>query len=272
MDEQKSIEAAALRSFADYCEKNGLRYYLYAGTLLGAVRHKGFIPWDDDIDVVMPRPDYERFYSMAKQKRITPNLDIDTYRMSDHSICPFIKLEDNRTDGHELNLPDSFHTAVWVDIFPLDGVPNDEGEQRKLFKEQKRLIKLLDLCTRQYVPCKNPLRHLKRYIIWKIFSGIDYREIDRKLESNAMKYDYDSSNLIGNTVYCAGINEIIAKQGFDVPVELEFEGSLFYAPGTYKQYLTKLYGDYMKLPPLNQRVSGHKYLCWWKDSFEGKNA
>lgn len=272
MDEQKSIESAALKSFADYCAENGLRYYLYAGTLLGAVRHKGFIPWDDDIDVVMPRPDYERFYSMAKQKRIASNLDIDTYRMSDNSICPFIKLQDNRTDGHEQNLPDSFHTAVWIDIFPLDGAPDDRPEQKKLIKKQKRLIKRLDLCTRQYVPCKDPLRHLKRYIIWKIFGGINYKDIDRELELNSLKYDYDSSNYIGNTVYCAGINEIIAKHEFDTPAQLQFEGNLFQVPGTYKAYLTSLYGDYMKLPPLNQRIRRHDYLCWWKGHSEGKNA
>ena len=269
---QKSIEAAILKDFSDYCVKNGLRYYLYAGTLLGAVRHQGFIPWDDDIDVVMPRPDYEKFYTQVQKSKIAPHLDIETYRISEHSICPFIKLVDNRTDGHEQNLPSSFHTAVWIDIFPLDGVPDRKSEQRHLIKKQKHLIKLLDLCTRQYIPCKDLLRHMKRYMIWKVFGRINYKDIDKQLELNSLKYDYDSSRYIGNTVYCDGMNEIITKQEFEIPVQLEFEGYQFNAPKNYDQYLTNLYGNYMKYPPLKERVRRHDYICWWKKDSEGKNA
>ena len=272
LDELKKIELNILKTFAQYCENHHLRYYLYAGTLLGAVRHKGFIPWDDDIDVVMPRPDYEQFYSMTKQERIAPHLDMSTYRISDNSICPFIKLEDNRTDGHEEFLPDSFHTAVWIDIFPLDGLPDQKIKRDDHVRKLHYLFKRLDLCTRKYVPCRDPLRHLKRYVIWKLFRKTDYKKVDQEIETLAEKYSYEKSNYIGVIAFCDGPKEVIPKEGFEKTVKLNFEGCNFNAPGTYDAYLTSLYGDYMKLPPLKQRVRRHDYICWWKDNFEGKNT
>lgn len=264
IDELKRIELEILKAFAQYCEKNDLRYFLYAGTLLGAVRHKGFIPWDDDIDVVMPRRDYERFLLLSQEEKIASNLDIETYRISKSSICPFIKVEDNRTDGHEENLPDTFHTGVWIDVFPLDGLPNKIAGQKKHIRQLSRLVKQLDLCTRKYIPCREPLHHLKRYIIKKLYSKIDYHEVDCKIEALAMKYDYETCEYIGNTCFAGGMNEVISKQGFEPAVELEFEGLKFKAPGNYHDYLTRLYGDYMKLPPEKDRVRKHDYQCWWK--------
>lgn len=274
LDELKQIELEILKSFAQYCEKKHLRYFLYAGTLLGAVRHHGFIPWDDDIDVVMPRPDYEAFLKLTQEEKIAPNLIIDTYRISDNSICPFIKVEDNRTDGHEENLPDSFHTGVWIDVFPLDGLPDEEADREEHIRRVSGLIKQLDLCTRKYIPCKDPLRHLKRYIIYRRYAKMDYRGVDRRIEELAQKYHYETSRYIGNVAFAAGMNEIVAKQGFESAVELDFEGFKFKVPGNYEKYLTCLYGDYMKLPPEKDRVRKHDYQCWWKqgEPSEGHNV
>ena len=98
--EIKNIQLEILVQFRDYCEANNLQYFLYAGTLLGAIRHQGFIPWDDDIDVVMPRPDYEKFFQLSMKKPIGKYLQTNHYSIRKHYNAPFIKLVDTRTDGH----------------------------------------------------------------------------------------------------------------------------------------------------------------------------
>jgi lipopolysaccharide cholinephosphotransferase len=265
LKEMQKIELDILKKFADYCDRYNLRYYLYAGTLLGAVRHHGFIPWDDDIDVVMPRPDYEKFYALSQKDKIASHLDVMDYKLSDTCICPFVKIVDNRTSGHEENLPDSFETGVWIDVFPLDGLPDGKKQQTRHIEKLQKLIKLLDLCTRKYVPCCNPLRCLKRYFIFKRYSKIDYKKVDRQLEQLATKYDYNNSTYIGAVVFGGGAHDIIIKEGFETALKLDFERYKFCVPGTYQQYLSNLFGDYMTPPPENQRVPKHSYTAWWKN-------
>ena len=123
-----------LVEFADYCDTNNLRYYLLGGTLLGAVRHKGFIPWDDDIDVCMPRPDYERFIELqSKNKKIE-------FRCIENntSDLPFMKIIDKKTFVRQLYTAESETSNLWVDIFPFDGWAFDEQQSKKDMKKWNR--------------------------------------------------------------------------------------------------------------------------------------
>lgn len=132
-EEIKQIELNLLLKLDEICKKYKLRYYLCGGTLLGAVRHKGFIPWDDDIDVLMPREDFEKLLRLEKAE--TRYGGKDCFLKSGNSIYPFIKLINTNTVLKEKYLSEEFTTGIWIDIFPLDGMPDDEKlSQRNLRK------------------------------------------------------------------------------------------------------------------------------------------
>ena len=267
LDELKKIELNLLVHFAAYCGAHNLRYYLYAGTLLGAVRHKGFIPWDDDIDVCMPRPDYERFYQLVKKEPISPEIGAITYRDVDTCLCPFIKLQDLRTEGHEEDLREEFQTSVWIDIFPMDGVPADDPTLSGSIRHLNRLVRLISLSSRPFVPCKDPLRLLKRYYIFKRYSKVNLNDVNAEIESIAMRNNYDDCELVGSLVFTDIPQSISPRAGYDNPVMLEFEGHQFPAPSNYDECLTSFYGDYMTPPPEKDRIP-HAFRAWWKPGFE----
>lgn len=266
IDEMKDLELDILVNFAEYCDNHSLRYYLYAGTLLGAVRHQGFIPWDDDIDVVMPRPDYERFLAMTQEAPVAEHIDVVSIQTDENRFCPFAKVIDSRTDGHEAHLGKEFHNGIWIDVFPLDGVPEDMDERKKFIASQQKDIKLLSRCSRPLIFTWNPLKLAKRIIIYTLYHHVDYRVVATRLENNAQKYRYDDCRYIGVTAFGGGHNNVIEKDGFEDVVMLPFEGHSFKVPGTYKQYLSHLFGpDYMTPPPISKRTQAHLYTGWWKD-------
>ena len=127
-EEAKKIEFKVLVEFAKYCDENNLRYHLAYGTLLGAVRHKGFIPWDNDIDVTMPRPDYEKFRKLVCEKEVASNISCLDYKYCD--TFPFIKLVDNRTICKEHFLVTESNMGLYIDVFPMDGFPKDIKKQK----------------------------------------------------------------------------------------------------------------------------------------------
>lgn len=266
IDEMKALELDILVQFAQYCDKHNLRYYLYAGTLLGAVRHQGFIPWDDDIDVVMPRPDYERFQELAMREPVSDHIEVFSRQTSESCFVPFIKLIDSRTDGQEQYLDKKFHNGIWIDVFPLDGVPEESQERKAFIAAQQKDLKRFNHCNRMIVFTPNPLKLAKRTMIHLLYHHADSRGIAARLEANAQKYSYDDSRYIGVTVFGGGHNNVIEKAGFEESVSLPFEGHQFKVPGTYRQYLAHLFGpDYMTPPPVRKRTQAHCYIGWWKD-------
>lgn len=272
LEEMKRLELDMLIQFARYCDENFLRYYLYAGTLLGAVRHQGFIPWDDDIDVVMPRPDYERFLKMASKQPIASHIDVLSYRSKQDYVFPFAKLTDIRTDGQEAYIDRKYHNGVWIDVFPLDGLPSDVRERNCHIKRQQRRIRWLGLCVRPFVPSSNVLKCIKRLLVYPIYL-INHRKNQlskaRELDENAKRYAYDDSELVGVTCFCGGLNNVVEKDCFETTLDFTFEGAKFRVPVGYKEYLSHLFGsDYMTPPPHNKRVQLHGYRAWWKDGCE----
>ena len=127
--ELKTIELEILREVAAFCDAHGVRYYLACGTALGAVRHDGFIPWDDDIDLALPRPDYERFLSLFRSEKHTV---LDS-RFDDRYPYAFAKVSDNATCLVE-NIEQPFPMGVYIDLFPIDGLPANEAERKRHLK------------------------------------------------------------------------------------------------------------------------------------------
>lgn len=256
LNEVKQIELNLLIEFKKLCEKNHLYYTLCGGTLLGAIRHKGFIPWDDDIDVLMPRPDYERLIN---------NVGIDRQGLPEYvEIChwkdgglsyPFIKLVDNRTkvdveffDG-EVNV-----NKVWIDIFPIDGNPKETEKLNLIYNKSLKLRKLLCLKLAKKGEGKTPLKRVFKPVLIKLLSWINVKTLCDKIDNLAKTYDFEKSNYIGGIVWGYGPQERIDKKGFMTPAKVVFEGHYFNAPSNYDEYLTGLYKDYMQLPPEDKRI------------------
>jgi len=257
--EIKGMMVDILADIHDFCQKNNLRYYMAFGTLLGAVRHKGFIPWDDDIDIWLPRPDYDRFLKEYKSDYFEaiwagnyPGYPLD-----------FAKVHDTRTrlveEGGDGNW------GVFVDVFPLDGAPDEKTWKQTLkrvalvrhlvanqrftrnlaFSKKAGMKKNLSILAGKIA---HPFLSMKKLLLWE----------DRAMKKNAFE---DCSHVCDYTDLTA---QFFEKEIFAESVPLEFEGRRFLAPVLYDKCLTMLFGDYMTPPPPEKQVSYHGSKAYWK--------
>lgn len=260
----KKIELDILIAFADFCEENKLKYYLAYGTLLGAVRHKGFIPWDDDIDVLMPRPDYNRFIELTGYNPIKQNLETRLYRnCKNPNIYPFAKIIDTNTLVYEKGKSRKNISGIWIDIFPLDGCPDSSEETRVQFEKYLKIRNWQDLATTNpfYID-QNIIKKMLKFIFFAPAAKLyGCKRICKKIDELAQSYSYDKSQLVADFTWGDSLNAILKKEDLEPALHLEFEGKLFNAPKSYDQYLTNLYGDYMILPPENERIP-HGFIAY----------
>lgn len=257
LEEIKKIELNILTEFASFCDSNNLKYYLAYGTLLGAVRHKGFIPWDDDIDVIMPRPDYNKFIELTGYKPIKENLETRLYRACLHpNIYPFAKVVDTKTIVYEKGKSRKNISGIWIDIFPLDGYPEDKEAAEKLFNKYKRLRNLQDLATTNpfYVRQNITKKIIKAIFITPFVKLYGIKNICRKIDLLAQTYSYENCQTLSDFTWGDNIESYLLKSELEPAVQLEFEGKSFKVPAGWQQYLTCLYGDYMQLPPEEERI------------------
>ena len=263
-EEIKKCELNLLSAFAQFCDKNNLKYYLTYGTLLGAVRHKGFIPWDDDIDVMMPRPDYDKFIELTGFSKINDSYETRLYKNCSHpNIYPYAKLIDNSTIVYEKGKAKKNVSGIWIDIFPLDGYPDWEAADsitalnaKDLFNKYRKLRNMQDLCT------TNPL-YVNQNIIKKIikFSLLPFirlqsvKKLCKKIEDNAQKYNYEKCDAVADLIWGDRWDIRIKKSELEPAELMYFEGLQFKVPHGWDSFLKLLYGNYMQLPPEDQRIT-----------------
>lgn len=255
MDEYKRILIDILDEVVDVCKKNNFKYYLGYGTVLGAVRHKGFIPWDDDIDVIMPRKDYDFLIQNGD------NLFKGKYQLSFYGKTPkyyydFVKIE--RTDTTLIERIDPLYVGgLYVDIFPLDNVPSIQEDEKMITPVKKFFFKDYQKF------CVMPLKRnfFIKWILPRI--GRMLCPINTKLaECDAIASQYRNEK----TAYIRDFHTTYVDRGlfkadvFGDGVEMLFEGKMYMIPTKYDAYLRQYYGDYMTPPPLGKRNSGHNFL------------
>lgn len=259
--EYKSRLLELIDEYDRVCRENNLRYFLTGGSLLGAIRHNGMIPWDDDIDVAMPREDYEMLRQIANDKfsqdfsYITNNID------SEYFLC-YAKLFHNKTTLVELQDP-FYLGGVYLDIFPIDGLPSNKFLRSIHYKRFYYWRNMSYIVARESSVStnKNPIKAfcatIRNSIYKKIFS-LSY--VLRKCDRIASKYSFDNSDMVVNFGGAWGQREITYRSYLVNRVEHSFEGRMLMIPKGYDEFLKTLYGDYMQLPSIENRISHHRYF------------
>ncbi len=240
------------KAVIEVCEKLQLKYYLLGGTLLGAVRHKGFIPWDDDIDVGMPRKDYEIFIQKAQGLLPEHYFVQNCYTEGKFSMA-FCKIRNSNTTFIETSVKDfKINHGIFIDIFPLDYYPQDRKKKKQFYKKKlwwDRIIR--KKFTWKYTIKAKIKNMLLRLLTFPIAPNKAAKKLDKLFK------EVSSSDMIANYCGAWGEKEIVPKDWYGEGVQLEFEGLKVNAPAQYDKWLTQVYGDYMQLPPEEKRVSHH---------------
>ena len=249
--------------FCEICNKHNLRHYAYWGTLLGAVRHHGFIPWDDDLDVIMPRDDYEKLIEIAPLE-LPSDLVFHSKKTQPGYIGVFNKIKStNEALVNEIRKKSNLTLidGLNIDIFPLDGAPSGKISE-KIYWAKRRTLRSVGLVVELFNTQKFSVKYLPLYflggVFFPLYSNIKSSdEMNDEIEKWAMSYQFSEDRC---SVYCQGdVARFLPPGCFEKTIMMDFSlGRKVPVPGGYKEILTRLYGDYMKLPPVEQRHPKHQ--------------
>lgn len=261
LDETRKIQLEILDRVVAFCDAHHINYFLCGGTLLGAIRHQGYIPWDDDIDLMMPRPDYVKFIEHFK----IDGLKLYTFQAIKNYFNPFVKISDTNTVLVE-NGSYHYEIGINIDIFPIDGLPGDKQEAIKHVKKvsiYKNALIFKRINQREGRKAyKEALAKLIRFLL----TPIPNHFLVSKITELAQKHPFHSSGHAGIVVWGYGVKEICSRDVFEKNTRVLFEQKLYNAPLKYQEYLSTVYGNYMELPPIEKRGTHHEFKFFRKES------
>jgi lipopolysaccharide cholinephosphotransferase len=267
-EEFKQRLVAILDYVDDFCKKNSITYFLCGGTALGAVRHKGFIPWDDDIDIMIPRPDYDKFI-MLMSKDVHPFYKIHSIETDDTYPYSFAKVCDERTTLIEnVNRPP---LGIAIDVFPIDGFPDNPSQSNKFIAKIRFVNHLfaMKLTRTNNINNTSLLKKLIISVLQLVLKPYSARKFSLFVINQCRTNNYPASNYVGNIVWGYYNKEKTRKEVFDKSIPALFEGREYPLMIGYDEYLTNLYGDYMKPPPVEQQIAHHNLNdVYWNEKHE----
>ena len=246
--------------FHRYCVENGLSYYLVEGSMLGAARHHGYIPWDDDIDIAMPRKDYEALKKLIGGKVLEGRylLESEETDKPDY-FYPYAKLYDVRTTQIEKRKRNVVR-GVGIDIFPLDGIGDSKEEAERNYRP---IGKKIDLLTARVVAVREGRKWYKNLAV-RVLQALpksfaDEKKLLREISELSRQRDFDKSGFVCNAVSAYRQKEIMPRAIYGAPTLYRFENIEVYGVEDYEGYLTHLYGDWRQLPPEDKRATSHMF-------------
>lgn len=247
------------------CTKHHLTYYIICGTALGAVRHGGFIPWDPDIDIAMPREDYDRFVNhdwkqLDPKYRCVSMADYKNY-VSPHAV---VYLKNSKLTKHK---PDYFReelrpVGIYLDVMPLDVAPMDVADQEQQAKAISRIKSFRKIKLYSLGQSNSHKRRLLRCLLRLIMWPVSMRYFNQKLEKEITRYRNDKTSALwcSMTSHYSYKKQCMPKAMYGTPTLIKFEGIEVYGPEQMTDYLTQIYGDYMKIPPLSERMKSANHF------------
>ena len=253
------IEMDLLREFVRVCDKFGFRYWLAFGSLLGAIRHKGMIPWDDDLDVWMPREDYEKLLSLPSSEFAAPYFLQTTLNDNDYYNA-FARLRNSNTTGILVSGKNKCNNGIYLDIIPLDGMSEKDSVSKFRFKAAH----VQNVIAHAYIYNVNPsiitrtIHKVLHFPLCRYSLSKTYQRVNKI----ASKTKWEDTDCVGITVYRAYAFEKIKfnKADFENSVLVPFEHMMVAVPAGYDNVLRTLYGDYMKFPPVEKRGNWHHFV------------
>ena len=255
-EECKKLQLNILINVAKFCDEHDIKYSLAYGTLIGAIRHNGFIPWDDDIDIIMMRDEYERFVSLYKDEKYVL---IHGENMSNHLHVVVSDLSTKLEFFNRAGQSHFYHGGLWVDIFPIDNAPSSIIK----FKVLKKVIRyacIMHRCSQfSYPHCSLPRR--MAYLLLRPFE-----KLLSKMPSALVKaYDTRNTGTLANFSIWRLNFPPFPISYMNEFVKVEFEGNKFKAIKEYDSFLKGIYGDYMILPPIEERINKHSFKAYWRE-------
>ncbi|MCU0082026.1 LicD family protein [Streptococcus danieliae] len=263
----QELELGILEYIKTICEKYGLRYYLAYGSLIGAVRHQGFIPWDDDIDIMMPRKDYQLLLGVL-EKEPHPYYKLISMDTDPRFQVPLPKMIDTRTVlTQKYDLIEPVPLGVYVDLFLMDGAGDNYDQAVQQYDEAFQLYQYWKKSRLSFFPpSMSKVRGLLRWVKNLGYKLIGSQYFMDKLTAHNCRFDFYQSKYVAT--FETGTSQaskcIWHVDDFGEGTFLEFCGSLYPVPKSYDKVLKSEYGDYMTLPPKEKQVSHHSYTLKWK--------
>lgn len=259
-EEMKQMELHIFSRVIDVCEHHNLRYILDYGSLIGVVRHGGFIPWDDDIDISMPRPDYEKFKVLFLQENEEDELELRT-GMKGNVALPYVQVVNKNTITVKKGRREAYAQSVWVDVFPIDGAGSTQEQKDKVYDAYWEKIRESRKIIGRYRPFLNPFKQLRQFY-WHHLKKYCLSKIIAQAEEIMQTYEYETAEDVFCFCTVYGTKEKNEKSFYEDRVTMEFEGVTCKVPREFDRKLRGIYGDYTKLPPEEKR-KGHDFEAYY---------
>lgn len=266
MDLLHQVDLDIVKNVVDICERHNLKYFMLGGTMLGAIRHKGFIPWDDDIDLGMPRKDYEKFLEFAKEE-LAHYLKLVNYRTDPNYHYYITRILDTETvvEEERIGNDNEKYTNASIDIFPIDGTPNNKILRKLYFFRVLYHRALMSLCYKDSIDRKRPRGKAEKILLW-IMERIPVEKMTTpykqkcKIDKLLRKQKVEGSKYIGNIMGAYRTKEIVPAEFYGKGKMYQFENIQLRGMELADEYLTYTYGDYMKLPPVEKRKTHFRVI------------